>query len=454
MDQTFNIPDSTDWLGTPLTTLAPLETSLRCQVCKDFFDNPVITSCCHTFCSLCIRRCLSVEGKCPTCRSGDQELKLRRNWALQEVVDSFKNARPRVLEFMKDAVAAAKAAEATVEEGGGAAIDELEQPATKRRRIAPPWNRGADMIPSSSGRTTRSQSRRVEEKYDEAYVVEDSQDEDFEPEPEPEPEPDDGLVSCPMCSRRMKNEAVFSHLDSCTGSAPQPKAQPPIRSATDSTQSSLQPPPTTKPPERLPKINYSLLRDNVLKKKLRELGIPDWGAKPLLQKRHTEWMNLWNANCDSRIPKPKRELLRELDVWERAQGGRAPAPAGSNASNSVMRKDFDSAAWSASHEDNFKKLIENAKMKKGPKIPAPSPKAESPSVSDETPSTDVGPSNPAEAPEPPPSEVLKEDHDVRHEIVDLTRKEEEDGVETISDSGFQTEGRAVALVQSTELDSV
>ncbi|OCL04313.1 hypothetical protein AOQ84DRAFT_226128, partial [Glonium stellatum] len=50
---TFTIPDSTDWLPTPLASLTPLEVALRCQVCKDFFDTPMLTSCAHTFCSLC-----------------------------------------------------------------------------------------------------------------------------------------------------------------------------------------------------------------------------------------------------------------------------------------------------------------------------------------------------------------------------------------------------------------
>lgn len=92
------------------------------------------------------------------------------------------------------------------------------------------------------------------------------------------------------------------------------------------------------------------------------MGIPDWGPKPLLQKRHTEWMNLWNSNCDSKVPKPKRELLRELDIWERTQGGQASASSAA-ASNPIIRKDFDAAAWSSSHDDDFKRLIANARKR-------------------------------------------------------------------------------------------
>lgn len=90
----LDIPDPSDWLKSTAPKLAPVESALRCQVCKDFFDTPMITSCAHTFCSLCIRRCLTSDGKCPACRAPDQELRLRRNWTVQEVVDAFQAARP------------------------------------------------------------------------------------------------------------------------------------------------------------------------------------------------------------------------------------------------------------------------------------------------------------------------------------------------------------------------
>ena len=150
-------------------------------------------------------------------------------------------------------------------------------------------------------------------------------------------------------------------------------------------------------------------------------------------------MNLWNANCDSRVPKPKRELLRELDIWENAQGGRAPIPAASNPSNSVMRKDFDGAAWSANHEGSFKSLIANARKKKGPNIPAPSP--EHLSVSDDA---TQGPGPGTVEAEETPSDNANDNHGIQHDIVDLTSKNIE-GVESKSDSGIETEGRRIVL---------
>lgn len=182
MDHSFDIPDSTDWLDTPLSLVAPLESALRCQVCKDFFDNPVITSCSHTFCSLCIRRCLSSEGRCPVCRSSDQELKLRRNWAVQELVDAFRNARGSVLELARSAAAAA------ARERGRGEGEDVEQPAAKKRRLDRSEQSGEErevVMEKQEGRRTRSQSRRSGEGkaqvVAEPEVIEDSADEDYVP---------------------------------------------------------------------------------------------------------------------------------------------------------------------------------------------------------------------------------------------------------------------------------
>lgn len=106
MDSSFDVSDPSDWLHTSLSQLGPVEQALRCQVCKDFFDTPMITSCSHTFCSLCIRRCLTTDGRCPACRTQDQAIKLRANSTVQELVDAFKAARPVVLQSGQNVKAA------------------------------------------------------------------------------------------------------------------------------------------------------------------------------------------------------------------------------------------------------------------------------------------------------------------------------------------------------------
>src|SRR4051812_5326426 len=57
--------------------------------------------------------------------------------------------------------------------------------------------------------------------------------------------------------------------------------------------------------ERLPHLNYSLFKEVGLRKKLQDLGISGQGNRQLLERRHTEWVTLWNANCDASKPRKK-----------------------------------------------------------------------------------------------------------------------------------------------------
>lgn len=139
---------------------------------------------------------------------------------------------------------------------------------------------------------------------------------------------------------------------------------------------------STKPLDRLPKLNYTILKDTALKKKLSELGIPNWGNKALLARRHSEWVNLWNANCDSSKPRTKRELLHELDGWERSQGGLASIVGGcANGGGSVMKKDFDGSAWAANHNEDFQCLIAKARQKLKTRVASPEASSTSQSIS-------------------------------------------------------------------------
>ncbi|KZZ89062.1 DNA repair protein rad18 [Ascosphaera apis ARSEF 7405] len=374
-DPAFDIPDTTDWLPTPLSKLSALEAALRCQVCKDFFTNPVITSCSHTFCSLCIRRCLSAEGKCPACRASDQPTRLRCNWAMQEAVDGWVQARKDVLD------AAREVGKPKVER-----VQDGLSPGIKRALEDEKPDEPVADIPDGKKRLRSStRARSVTYAYEETSTQLEtslSKDETYIPDdveevssisasnlPPPVTEPDDGLVSCPICTRRMKPTLVFSHLDRCPGppsqnqsstTLPSPKRTPfAFQSTTRPSPSSL---------ERLPSLNYTLMNDRELRRKLSALGISSTGPRQLLQRRHTEWINLWNANCDSRHPKTKRELLQELDLWERTQGASSSSSTngygngnGVNGKVDVARKDFDKENWGRGHQDTFRDLIEQAR---------------------------------------------------------------------------------------------
>ncbi|KAF2816280.1 DNA repair protein rad18 [Mytilinidion resinicola] len=363
MSKLHTVEDPTDWLNTSLSSFEPLEAALRCQVCKEFYDTPMITTCSHTFCSLCIRRCFNSDGKCPTCRASDQADKLRRNWVVQELVDTFKAARPAALKL-----AQAKA---------GTEDEETER--AKRKRKLDQTDIEEDDIGETRRprRTRRSRSAVDGISQEEPIEVDDSGDEDYDPE--------EGTTLCPICKSRMKVGLVYAHLDQCDGK--------PVNN-NGAGRSRVQPSKPKEPPPsaaRLPQFNYSLLKDNALKKKLQDLGIAAHGSRALLIRRHTEWVNLWNSNCDSTRPKTKRELLRELDTWERSQGAGA-----STVPSAVMRKDFDGQGWAASNKDQFEELIANARRNRTRKEAKVEKTGEKPSEAQ----TD---STPTQQPEPAPS---------------------------------------------------
>lgn len=167
----------------------------------------------------------------------------------------------------------------------------------------------------------------------------------------------------------MKPLQVDKHIDtSCQGS-PQPQlatASIANNRGFGSNRSSFNSPPTpTRQPERLPALAYSMLKDTALRKKMSELGLSTTGSRPMLEKRHQEWVTIWNANCDSARPKKRSDLLHDLDVWERTMGTRAPTMSrAANMGAQIKDKDFDGAAWAAKHDTSFKDLIAKARSSK------------------------------------------------------------------------------------------
>lgn len=80
-----------------------------------------------------------------------------------------------------------------------------------------------------------------------------------------------------------------------------------------------------------------------------------------MKRRHIEWLNIHNSNCDAdeSVRKTKRQLVKELEEWENTQGGRADTK-----ESKVMRKDFDGNGYAKIHKNDFDDLIAQARMKR------------------------------------------------------------------------------------------
>lgn len=373
-DPNYDVPDTTDWLKTPLECLMPVEQAFRCHVCKDFYNSPMITSCSHTFCSLCIRRCLSVDGKCPLCRKTDLESKLRGNWALREAVESFTSCRVAILEFARKPATVAPVAPPKRKVCEVEDSEDKDEPTPKRTRR------------STRSRSTRGAEAMAAMAQEEVEVSGSDAADEYKPEPGTIVYPDgtsselltsldDGLVDCPICWQRMKLQEVDRHIatGSCPG-APQPQShlQAPVLNGSSTrssktnflTSTNTKPLQPAKPLEHIAALNYSMLKDQILRKKLADLHISTYGSRQLLEQRHKEWVTIWNANCDSAHPKTRSELLRDLDTWERTMSSAARTTGFQAAQPQVKDKNFDGASWATSHDLSFKDLIAKARQTK------------------------------------------------------------------------------------------
>ncbi|KAH7395151.1 hypothetical protein DE146DRAFT_615575 [Phaeosphaeria sp. MPI-PUGE-AT-0046c] len=338
MDTTFDLPDSTDWLKTSLPAFEPLEAALRCEVCKEFLSNPVITLCSHTFCSICIRRCIASDGKCPSCKTACSSDKLLPNIAVREVVMRFQEARAKALDMAR------------------ADKEDNESASKKKRKLDETDIEDGEPVRQTRSRQARSKSSRDAGLEDAPIEVADSEedgDDDFLPV---------GMAKCPICTTAMKAEQVYNHLDICPG---QSSSQG--RSTRSRTKTAFPNPlqrrqrDPSPPPTRLSQLNYAMLKESALRKKLQEIGIANWGSKELLKRRHIEWLNIYNSNCDAHesVRKSKRQLVKELEEWENTQGGRADSK-----ENKIMKKDFDGNGYAKSHKTDFDDLIAKARAKR------------------------------------------------------------------------------------------
>ncbi|XP_069461854.1 E3 ubiquitin-protein ligase TRIM17-like isoform X2 [Ambystoma mexicanum] len=73
--------------------LQSLQKEVTCSICIQYFQDPVSIDCGHSFCRACISRCweeLDADPRCPYCRVPSQEVNLRPNKELRNIVEIVK----------------------------------------------------------------------------------------------------------------------------------------------------------------------------------------------------------------------------------------------------------------------------------------------------------------------------------------------------------------------------
>ncbi|KAJ2844907.1 E3 ubiquitin-protein ligase rad18 [Coemansia brasiliensis] len=322
------LEDPTDW-PQDYVHLRHLDQQLRCPICKEYFVTAMAaTECGHTFCSLCVRRCLSQESKCPSCRAPLTEGELFPNRLVDSLMRTFRSGRQQLLDTLT----------AKPEHMNLNSDDYCKRCHTKKEN-----NDEQRKRPRVCTRSMRKADGKVDltmpgvENITASDIEEMLKDEDSDFEPASNgnttQKPNSLLaaansVTCPNCKLPVTQSQINRHLDQClSGKSTKPTVESMKKQfATAKPNKPIfmlnsQPAKFTLP--RPTKLAYSLLSESKLRRTLKELGIPAKGDKQQMQARHIEWVNMYMANADSEIPVSHKVLLKRLAAWEEALGRQA-----------------------------------------------------------------------------------------------------------------------------------
>ncbi|KAI5822318.1 hypothetical protein K523DRAFT_257174 [Schizophyllum commune Tattone D] len=278
------------------------------------------------------------KQECPICRHNANEGSLRVNIQVEDIVTAWKAARPYMLKLAKDD------AEAQAE----------TSTAGKKRKRGP-----EPSTSRSNSNTTDTGDAKVKREFPE-------DDDDIEmigSSSSPTQPGDDDPIDCPVCHKLVKFKNVNSHIDSnCKRLILTSK---PIKASTSTSSSSnafskLMPSGKSRGKHKeddndapLPKVSYDTLKDKKIRELLAEEKLPTTGDRATCVERHKKWVMIFNGNLDRSASnrKSRAQLVKELKNWEETiKPKSSKKPAVENAE-----------AYVRNHNDDFKRLVEQAR---------------------------------------------------------------------------------------------
>uniref|UniRef100_A0A8C5Q2L8 RING-type E3 ubiquitin transferase n=1 Tax=Leptobrachium leishanense TaxID=445787 RepID=A0A8C5Q2L8_9ANUR len=330
-----------------------LDDLLRCGICFDYFNIAMmIPQCSHNYCSLCIRKFLSYKTQCPTCCLAVTESDLRNNRILDDLVKTFCSARQYLSGCTPDSPP-----------------------------ISPPQPMSMGKLDGATSRGPPRKQIKKENKLMDVFLVKTSAPASkrtlkassqvpFTPTPsikqEQEDEPQSLVdntgsstpststmkvnikVECPVCSVGISEQYINKHLDGCL-TRDEKK---------DSLRSSAQ---KRKP---MAKVVYNLLSERDLRKRLKEVGLSTHGSKQQMTRRHQEFVQTYNAQCDSLDPKSAAEIVCEIENNEKIRCAlEAKQESGMTFKKEQTEEEIDEIhhEYRKKHNNDFQNLIQQMK---------------------------------------------------------------------------------------------
>ncbi|XP_058856212.1 E3 ubiquitin-protein ligase RAD18-like isoform X3 [Acipenser ruthenus] len=345
-----------------LTCLKNIDALLRCTICFDYIDIAMmIQQCSHNYCSLCIRKFLSLKSQCPLCNLTVTESDLRNNRVLDDLVKSFRSVRQQFLQIDSESPPKTPQAPGKVSRANcKGPIRKKVQENTLRNCFLQKAN------PVSSSKEAESQSsctdirpKTLLEKTikEEPLEIPTGSASSMSSNPE-QPSTSLGVkqfmkVECPACGLGISEQYINKHLDICLTKSE--KKESLRRTSLSSSVAKRKP---------MAKVVYDLLSDRDLKKRLKALTLSTQGTRQQLIKRHQKYLQMYNAQCDSLNPKSAQEIVNEVEKNEKMMAQY------DGQSNSVMvfsknqtEEEIDEihAQYRKQHKSEFHHLIEKVR---------------------------------------------------------------------------------------------
>lgn len=241
-----------------------------CPICFDFYHAPVMfPKCGHTFCSLCIRQALLFKDECPSCR-----IEARTNDLIPvRIVEGISALCQKITRRIEDERALGAHPDLATE----APPSEPVKAAEHHEHAPPPQKRRRRSEAANGGHDNDS----------------------------------DVQVECPNCKIKVCAVNMERHRGVCPGT--EEGREELVRAAEAAkTASKAHAAGNEYPKKRLPLLAYSVLNDKVLRKKCEEYKLPSRGSRALREKRLKEYINRYNAECDSDNPKTVQEIIDDV----------------------------------------------------------------------------------------------------------------------------------------------
>ncbi|PLW42909.1 hypothetical protein PCANC_17756 [Puccinia coronata f. sp. avenae] len=333
-----------------LRALSTLDSTLRCPVCKELYQAPVIIhiqKCCHTFCSSCIRTCFNNNSnnhkigatglggvgnsqRCPICKVEAQEEKIKPVPTLESAVICWEDAREEIFKL----IARAQASESQLKQIQSTSVNPFSRNTTKNRTPLEDATRKSKENSHAHSKQKAEETRSLPEPKTRAQkkaqlaappkrkpqhqsTKGDESDHEIEMLSYNPTDPA-APVRCPVCSTQMLNSKMDEHITACLSG--KKKNQAPSSGPAKKIKTSHRG--GTKPSQtRIPLPHFASLKTKDIKAELSKHGLSSNGTTSMQTRRLSKYITLFNANLDANPlhQKSLESLREELEQWESLQ---------------------------------------------------------------------------------------------------------------------------------------